>query len=313
MDFMTTSFYARDAGRRVVPVFASTTGRRRFAIRTNAGRWHSECRLGVTICADVGVLDPIRRMLPRAWKDAVKRRIGVPLTRLQPDWKILEPIGPVDRPHVVFDVGAHEGWFLHSWKDWSPRAEIHAFEPAIEAFEKSRELYGGDPSIHFNNVGVGRERGTLALNIMDASRVSNSFLAPVAETWREIDYETGTISRRRVDVIPLDDYVREQGIESVYLLKIDVQGFELQVLEGAVETLKKTDYVFVEAAIRPLYEGAPRFTHVHQFLDAHGFHLIAMRAWHRGNLTLVETDMLFRRDELMPPVDPSVDRVVSHI
>ena len=257
----------------------------------------------------MGALDPLRRILPRRWKDAIKRRIGKPLTRLQPDWKILEVIGPVERPHVVFDVGAHDGWFLHSWKDWCPQAEIHAFDPAVEAYEKSKELYDGDPSLHFNNVGVGRAAGTLELNVMEDSRVSNSFLPPVDETWKEIDYHYGAITRRSVSVITLDDYAR--AIPSIYLIKIDVQGFELQVLEGAVETLKKTDYVFVESAIRPLYEGAPRFTDVHTFLDAHGFHLIAMRAWHRGNLTLVETDMLFRRDALMPPIDASVDRVVT--
>lgn len=259
----------------------------------------------------MGALDPIRRMVPRAWKDALKRRLGRPLTRLQPDWKILEVIGPVEHPHVVFDVGAHEGWFLHSWKDWCPQAEIHAFEPAIEAYENGRALYGGDPSIHYVNAGVGRAAGTLELNVMEESRVSNSFLRPVEETWRAIDYHTGAITRRTVNVIALDDYAR--AIASIYLIKIDVQGFELEVLEGAKETLRRTDYVFVEAAIRPLYEGAPRFTQVHDFLDAHGFHLIAMRAWHRGNLTLVETDMLFRRNELMPPVDPNVSRVMTQV
>lgn len=259
----------------------------------------------------MGALDPIRHIVPRRWKDALKRRLGKPLTRLQDDWKILEAIGPVERPHVVFDVGAHEGWFLHSWKDWCPQAEIHAFEPAVEAYERSIELYGGDPSLHFNNVAVARTAGLLDLNVMEGSRVSSSFLAPVEKTWKEIDYHTGAITRRPVGVIALDDYARD--IASIYLIKIDVQGFELEVLEGATKTLARTDYVFVESAIRPLYEGAPRFTQVYDWLVAHGFHLIAMRAWHRGNLTLVETDMLFRRDDLMPPIDPSVERVVTHV
>jgi FkbM family methyltransferase len=261
----------------------------------------------------VGALDPIRRIFPRVWKDALKRRLGRPLTFLQPDWKILEVIGPVDRPHVVFDVGAHEGWFLHSWKDWSPHAEVHAFEPAAEAYEKSRELYGGDSSLVFNNVAVGRKSGTLEFKVFEGSPVSSSFLDPVAETWRAIDYHTGAIVPRAVPVITLDDYTQTCRIRAIHLIKIDVQGYELEVLEGAKETLRITDYVFVEAAIRPLYHGAPRFTHVHDWLDAQGFHLIAMRAWHRGNLTLVEADMLFRRNELMPPADPSIERVMTQV
>ncbi len=85
------------------------------------------------------------------------------------------------------------------------------------------------------------------------------------------------------------------------------------MLEGANELLRRTRYIFVEAAIRPLYKDAPRFSVVHDFLDAQGFHLIAMRAWHRGNLTLVESDMLFRRNDLMPPIDPSVDRIMVQV
>lgn len=261
----------------------------------------------------MSALDPIRRLVPQAWKTALKRRLGKPLTRLHDDWKILTPIGPVYRPHTIFDVGAHTGWFFHCWKDWCPDAEVHAFEPAIEAHEKSRALYGGDPKIHFVNAGVGSAPGKLALNMMGQSDVSNSFLPHVAKTWDEIEYRTGAISSRTVDVITLDDYVRAQHIESIYLIKIDVQGYELEVLRGATETLRKTDYVFVEAAIRPLYEGAPRFSHVFDFLDASGFHLTDMRAWHRGNRALVESDMLFRRNELMPPIDPSVERIYGDV
>ena len=141
--------------------------------------------------------------------------------------------------------------------------------------------------------------------------MSNSFLQPVESTWKEIDYHTGAISKRVVEVTTLDDYAKE--IASIYLLKIDVQGFELEVLKGAIETLKKTDHIFVEAGIRPLYQGAPRFTDVYDFLADRGFHLMAMRAWHRGNRVLVETDMLFRRDELMPPTSSEVERVVEQI
>jgi FkbM family methyltransferase len=248
----------------------------------------------------------LRRAVPAPLKRAIKRRLGMPLTRLHRDWAILEPIGPVARPHVIFDVGAHEGWFFHCWTDWCPAAEVHAFEPAEEAFSRSR-MYENE-RVHLNRVAVGRAAGTMPLNVMSESSVSNSLLAPVGETWREIGYRTGDVSTREVEVITLDDYARRYAIDSVYLIKIDVQGFELEVLEGAHAVLKKTDYVFVEAAIRPLYAGAPRFTAVYDFLADHGFHLMTLRAWHRGNHVLVETDMLFRRNELMPPIDPSVDR-----
>jgi hypothetical protein len=96
-------------------------------------------------------------------------------------------------------------------------------------------------------------------------------------------------------------------------MKIDVQGFEMKVLEGAKLMLPLTDYIFVEAGIVPFYEGAPRFTDVYEFLDCEGFHLMAMRAWHRGNHKLMETDMLFRRNDLLTPIDTGVVRVMEYI
>lgn len=258
-------------------------------------------------------MDFLRRALPQPLRHALKKRLGVPLTRLQEDWAILAPIGPVERPHVLFDVGSNEGWFFHCWKDWCPAAEVHAFEPQAEPLEASRRLYGNDPAIHLVNAAAGAVSGELHLNVMTESTVSSSFLAPVEATWSSIGYRTGAIERRTVPVITLDEYAAEKAIGGVYLLKIDVQGFELAVLEGATSLLARTDHVFVEAAIRPLYEGAPRFSTIFDFLDAHGFHLMTMRAWHRGNGVLVETDMLFRRNELAPPFDPAVDRIMNHI
>lgn len=190
---------------------------------------------------------------------------------------------------------------------------MHAFDADASAAARSLELYGPDPDLHVVNVGLGRARSEATFHVFEGSRVSSSFLTPERETWDEVGYHTGPLTEQRVAMIALDDYAREQGLGEVYLLKIDVQGFEGEVLEGAKELLRRTRYVLVEAAIRPLYRGAPRFSGVFDFLDAHGFHLIAMRAWHRGNLTLVESDMLFRRNDLMPPVDPAVDRVMVQV
>ncbi len=82
-----------------------------------------------------------------------------------------------------------------------------------------------------------------------------------------------------------------------------------EVLRGAEATLPRVAHVFVESGIRPLYRGGARFTEVFDHMVARGFHLIGLRAWHRGNQALVESDLLFRRDDLMPPIDPRIDRI----
>lgn len=247
--------------------------------------------------------------MPVGWKRRVKRVLGMPLTRLHSDWSMLQPIGPVAHEHLTLDIGAHHGWFFHCWQDWCPAARVIAFEPFAESFETMRRLYGSDPRVRLIRAGVGSAVGALELNVLNDSRVSNSFLPPAGQAWRDIDFEHGELSRVSVPVTTIDKVFQEEKLDGVYLAKIDVQGYEMEVLKGAVESLPKIDHIFVESGIQRLYEGAPRFNDVFEFMTARGFHLMAMRSWHRGNHVLVETDMLFRRNELAGPIDPKIDRI----
>lgn len=256
----------------------------------------------------MGALDPLRRLVPAPLKRALKRRLGMPETRLHPDWELLRRIGPVRGPHVVIDAGAHAGWFFHCWRDWCPEAEVHAFEPTPESLERCRALYGSEPRTHLVGAALGAKPGTARLRRLAASGVSNSLLDPDPEAWRSIAYETGEVSTVEVPVTTVDAYAADRGIGAIHLLKIDVQGFELEVLRGAEETLPRIDHVFVESAIQPLYEGAARFSGVFEHLVAKRFDLIGFRAWHRGNHSLVEADLLFRRTDLTPPVERATDR-----
>jgi len=232
----------------------------------------------------------------------------MPLTRLHPDWAILASIGPVETGHVLLDVGAHHGWFFHCWQDWCPDARVIAFEPFPESYRVMAGLYGKDPRVNLVQAGVGSAPGQMELQVLNESLVSNSFLSPRETAWDEIGYRHGAVTTTMVPVTTIDETFEREGLDRAYLAKIDVQGFEIEVLKGAERSLDRIDHIFVESGIQQLYEGAPRFSDVFEFLTARGFHLMAMRSWHRGNHVLVESDMLFRRNELAPPADLAVNR-----
>jgi FkbM family methyltransferase len=172
------------------------------------------------------MLKPVRRILPPAARRRLKVALGRPTTRLHPDWQLLEPIGPVRRPHVVLDVGSANGWFFHCWKDWCPEAEVHAFEPARESYERSLELYGSDPQIRVSCVGVGDCGGERELHMLGGSPASNSFLTPDLDTWNQIRFETGTVVTRRVPITTLDDYCLRERIGEIHLLTLVQIGVE---------------------------------------------------------------------------------------
>jgi len=256
---------------------------------------------------------PLRRVVSPQRRGQIKSFLGLPKTVLHADWHILSTIGPPEEPHVVFDIGAHHGWFFHCWLDWCPNAEVHAFEPFPPSYQAILRQYGVDPRVSLRQTGVGATVGEQTFYVLNESTVSNSFLVPNREVWESVRYNTGLVTETTVPVTTIDAYVDQQHVEQIYLVKIDVQGYEMHVLRGAEQSLPKIEHIFVEAGIQRLYEGAPRFSDAFEFLTARGFHLMAMRAWHRGNHVLMETDMLFRRNGLAPPVDESVVKVMENV
>jgi len=250
-------------------------------------------------------------LLPKSIKQNIKKILHLPATKIHSDWQILEPLGLTEEHHVVMDIGARNGWFSMCWQGWNSNAHIHQFEPEPIAAKRLAAIADNSEKLTFNALGLGEKAENLPFHYLTESTVSSSFLQPNEEVWEELRFKHGEIDVSSLPVIRLDDYCEKQAIESIRLIKIDVQGFELKVLKGSLKTLEKTDYILVESAIKPLYHGAASFTQVHEFMVEAGFHLQAMRAWHRGNQVLMETDMLFRHDRLAGPVDESIDRIYT--
>ena len=107
---------------------------------------------------------------------------------------------------------------------------------------------------------------------------------------------TERVRMARID--SLRDECRFRG-EKV-LLKIDTQGFELEVLKGASEALRNIGAVEVEISLIPLYEGQPIYVDVCSMLENHGFHLVWIeRGWvHPVSNNLLQMDALFTNDDL---------------
>jgi FkbM family methyltransferase len=192
---------------------------------------------------------------------------------------------------TVLDVGSSRGQFALFALERFPRAHLRCFEP----LEASREALVGvlaaeRTTVH--PVAVGKNDGSAILHV-SASDDSSSLLPigrrQIAEFPGTEEQRTEEVSVRALDTL-LDDIPRPS------LLKIDVQGGELDVLKGASRCLGSIDTVFVEASFVELYESQALATDVIVALAEHGFALTGVYGVARGRHgECLQGDFMFDR------------------
>lgn len=195
-------------------------------------------------------------------------------------------------PRVAYDLGGNRGQWTVLAKSVFPALEIHAFEPVPDHCalftEATRALHG--VSIHAVALG-----DTAAEMEMDLTTFSDSAsLLPPAAALAET-YAVHSGRKVRVPVVRLDDWVREHQLPWPDLLKLDLQGYELNALRGAPACLQHARAVVLELSFREYYTGQPPPGSVISHLEAAGFRLAAFSPDVRAGHLLEQVDALFLR------------------
>lgn len=151
---------------------------------------------------------------------------------------------------TVLDVGANRGQFSLLARCLYPAATIYAFEPLQNSAEQFRTLFSDQPNVHLFQVGIGEGLVDIKMFVANDHHASSSILKAHKQSQifgsREAGEETVRVGRL-ADFLPLD------RISPPCLLKIDVQGYELQVINGCREALPLIDYLYVECSYVELY------------------------------------------------------------
>lgn len=175
---------------------------------------------------------------------------------------------------TVLDIGANVGQFVQSLREdgWTGRAV--SFEPSGEAHGLLQAHAAADPRWHVApRMALGSTSGEATINISGNS-ASSSMLAIEAAATDALPL-TGYIGTESVAVHRLDDVV-ETGWTAPYAMKIDTQGFEVEVLKGAEAVLAQTAVILIELSLADLYAGGARPHEVFGLLESRGFRAIAV-------------------------------------
>ncbi len=191
----------------------------------------------------------------------------------------LQPLFQTYQIQCVLDVGANLGQFgdlVRHKLGFS--GVIHSFEPVDQLARHLKRKTDRDDAWHIHQTALGSSRDQLDINVAESPGLS-SFLSPTSEAVKGVWDKSTVLERQRVAIDTLDSFVRrlERGIlPGPAFLKVDTQGYDLEVLKGAQNTLETVRAVQLEASVRPIYEGMPGYREVLDYMMSRGFALSTM-------------------------------------
>lgn len=199
----------------------------------------------------------------------------------------------------VLDVGANVGQFGRALRRAGFAGRIVSVEPLQAAYRELERACADDPTWSAQRAAVGAAPGTLTMNVA-ANSVSSSALAMLD---RHAAAAPGSryVATERVAATTVDEIVVAQRLAPERtLLKIDVQGYERPVLDGAAATLDRLAGVRTEMSLAPLYDGQELFPDLLGDLTGRGFELWQLEPGfvEPGTGRLLQADgVFFRRAE----------------
>ncbi|MFK8115146.1 MAG: FkbM family methyltransferase [Rubripirellula sp.] len=200
--------------------------------------------------------------------------------------------------NLVLDVGANIGQYSRNLIRNGYQGRIVSFEPLADAYQKLQESRWGFPDWQVEPFALGSENTVQQLNIAGNSMSSSlqGMLPNHVEAAPESAYvDTCEVQVRRLESV-FDDYVREG--DRCYM-KLDVQGHEHHVLEGAGNCLDKITAIQMELSMEPLYEGQEVWQQSIEAMESLGFQMILLSPGFCDQRTgvMLQADGIFVRHE----------------
>lgn len=163
-------------------------------------------------------------------------------------------------PNTIFDVGVANGTF--DLYETFPDSRFVLIEP-LEEFSNKMLSLKNKYNVEIVNAAASNVEGITTFNVHD-DLVGSSLL-------NEVEGEFVDGAKRTVPTIRIDQLVKERELPPPFLIKVDVQGAELMVIEGSEAVLDKTDVIILEVSLFGFFVGGPQFFDVITYMKEKGF------------------------------------------
>lgn len=204
----------------------------------------------------------------------------------------LEHIKPYlpDNP-IIVEAGAYKGKETIAIATQLPKAIVHAFEPVPELFAQLKANTAHLSNVHCHQLALSDHTGILKLHLAEhPDRPGIASQGTSALNPKERLSLSPLIFPKIIEVpaITLDDWAKQQNIDHIDLLWLDLQGFELAVMQSSPRIMATVKTILTEVQFTQAYEGNPEYPQVRSWLEGQGFTMIGKDfpdnpTWFSGN------------------------------
>ena len=211
----------------------------------------------------MGLFGTVKRKFKKNVNKVLESAMGLRIDSVRAhgrtDWYDIKKSGC--RIETVFDVGANVGQSAHKFREAFPRANIYSFEPVRALFEELQKSGPGDEHVRCFQLALGSAPGIGKIYFTDHPTM-NSLIEP-----------ENSLGSEEVQIDTVDSFCAAHDIERIDLLKVDAEGFDLEVLKGAASLLSSGRVAFVLAEVGFHSDGTSHvlFDSVREFLVPYGF------------------------------------------
>jgi FkbM family methyltransferase len=198
----------------------------------------------------------------------------------------------------VLDIGANRGQYGRQLRAFGYSGQIHSFEPLPEVYSSLAEAASLDATWSTWRLALGPEDGTASLNIAGNEAAASSSILSMLPRHEAAAPEVRYVGAIDVPIRRLDTLWDEiVPTDAVPFIKVDVQGFEGGVLDGATESLQRTTGLQLEISLVPLYQGALSMREVLERTEELGMQLVYVQPGFADPRTgeLLQMDGIFFR------------------
>lgn len=203
---------------------------------------------------------------------------------------LLKSVGPLN---TIIDIGANKGQFSLIATSIYPDAKIFSFEPLSKPADKFKSFFKNNNKVKLFKKAIGEKIENT--NMYVSQRVDSSSLLKILDKQTEIFPGTQESNTEEVAVAPLSSFLSKVDLVRPVFLKIDVQGFELEVLIGSKDLIQNIDFIYVECSFVELYENQALVNEIIDFLKNQSFKFVGIyNMFYDKDGLAIQGDLLFK-------------------